>query len=458
MSAIHESRTDQKRKPLGLLAEFPTQADLVAAAAEMRQRGYRQLDAFSPFPIHGIDHALGVRPSRLGWIVLLAGIAGGVSALAFQWWTNAVDYPFLISGKPRFSLPANIPVTFEVVILAAALAAFFGMLAFNGLPKLANPLFRSERFRKATNDGFFLFVDATDTLFERGAVKDLLQCAQAKHVEFLAAEPDEAKLPRGVLLAGAVLGALALVPPLMIASVRGTLSEKPRLHNFFDMDFQPKFKSQTTTTLFSDRRSMRPRIAGTIPRGQLRDNAKFFLGTQSDVQEDRLETIEPAATFVAPPATEDDDADTVSSDVGAQRLAAINPSEPVESDWVTEVPIPVTIEALERGRDRFNIHCAVCHGRAGLGNGLASQRALELEQGTWLPPTSIHADHVREQAVGQLFHTISNGVRKMPAYGHQITPEDRWSIVLYLRALQRSQHASIDDVPEEIRPTLREMN
>ncbi len=217
----------------------------------------------------------------------------------------------------------------------------------------------------------------------------------------------------------------------MIAVARSTTSDKPRFHNFFDMDFQPKFKSQTTTPLFSDRRAMRPRVSGTVPRGQLQDDSRLYLGRET----------EGAGIGTASKSKDSDPGDSE-----------------IEPNWVTEIPMPVTSAMMERGRERFNIHCAVCHGRAGQGNGLASLRALELQQGTWVPPTSIHADHVREQPVGELFNTITNGVRKMPAYGHQISPEDRWAIVLYLRALQRSQNATIDDVPAEVRSTLREMN
>ena len=132
--------------------------------------------------------------------------------------------------------------------------------------------------------------------------------------------------------------------------------------------------------------------------------------------------------------------------------------QPTERQWVADVPMLVTTDLMERGRQRFDIHCAVCHGKAGYGNGLASQRALELEQGTWILPTSLHSPHVSAQPAGQVFNSITNGVRKMPAYGHQIPIEDRWAIVLYMQALQRSQQASLDDVPEKMRTKLREMN
>ena len=113
---------------------------------------------------------------------------------------------------------------------------------------------------------------------------------------------------------------------------------------------------------------------------------------------------------------------------------------------------------MRRGRQRYNIVCATCHGRAGDGDGPVSVRALALEQGTWVPPTSIHADHVRKQPAGKLFSTITNGVRKMPGYGDQISPEDRWAIVLYLRALQRTRDAAPDDLTPEELAKLRELN
>ncbi len=433
MVAATSESTTKSPQLVGLLAEYRDQHELVQAAEKMHQCGYDHLDAFTPFPVHGMDHAIGIKPSPLPWLVLTAGVVGGIAALAFQWWANAIDYPYLISGKPLFSLPANIPITFEVVILAAAFVAFFGMLAINGLPKLANPLFRIDRFRRATSDGFFLFVAANEEQFEAEETGKTLTETGAVFVEPLTNEEESQRLPKGLVLVGIVLFAFCLIPPLIVATARGTKSDKPRFHNFFDMDFQPKFKSQTSSKLFADGRAMRPRVRGTIPRGQLRTDSRFLLGIEP--------SGEGSGKFATPAGKSG-----VESDPSA------------EPDWVTEIPMEVTAELMERGRERFNIHCAVCHGRAGQGNGLASLRALELQQGTWVPPTSVHAEYVREQPVGQLFNTISNGVRKMPAYGHQIPPKDRWAIVLYLRALQRSQYATISDVPEGLRTTLREMN
>ena len=110
---------------------------------------------------------------------------------------------------------------------------------------------------------------------------------------------------------------------------------------------------------------------------------------------------------------------------------------------------------LQRGHERYDVYCSPCHGLAGFGDGMVAKRADELQEGTWTPPASFHTALVRERSVGQLFNTISNGVRNMPAYGPQIPIQDRWAIVAYVRALQRSQNATVDDVPPDIRAQLR---
>lgn len=169
----------------GLLAEFPSAESLLHAAARVRDEGYARWDAFTPYPVHGMDRAMGLQPTRLPWLVLLCGLAGGAVGMLLQWWTNAVDYPYLISGKPLFSLPSNIPVVFELTVLFSAFGAFFGMLIFNDLPRFWHPVFTNPRFRRVTTDGFFLAVEADDPRFDVFRTKDLLSSLQATHVEEL---------------------------------------------------------------------------------------------------------------------------------------------------------------------------------------------------------------------------------------------------------------------------------
>ena len=168
---------------VGLMAEFDSVDAVYVAAQHVRAEGYLRWDVHAPFPIHGIDAAMGVRPTILPWLVLGGGIFGLVGGLVLQWWTNAHDYPFLISGKPLWSLPANIPIIFECTVLVASLTAVFGMLGLNRLPQLYNPLFKSERFRRVTNDRFFIVIDASDPEFDETDTANMFKELGALSVE-----------------------------------------------------------------------------------------------------------------------------------------------------------------------------------------------------------------------------------------------------------------------------------
>jgi len=159
----------------GYLAEFDSVDTILAAAEKVRDAGYRRWDTHSPFPIHGMDDAMGIRPTILPWLVAMGGVMGLLAGLALQVYTNAIDYKMFISGKPLVSLPAFIPVIFETTIAGAAFTAVFGMLVLNKLPMLYNPLFKSERFRRVTNDRFFLVIDATDPNFDERGTETLLR-------------------------------------------------------------------------------------------------------------------------------------------------------------------------------------------------------------------------------------------------------------------------------------------
>ena len=167
----------------GLLAEFNTVDEIFTAAARVRAAGYKIWDVHSPFPLHGIDAVIGIRATILPWLVLGGGITGGTCGLLLQWWCNAIDYPFLVSGKPFFSLPANIPIIFECTVLFSALTAVFGMLGLNRLPLLYNPIFKSARFKRVTNDKFFIWVDASDARFDEQTTTQFLSSLGASAVE-----------------------------------------------------------------------------------------------------------------------------------------------------------------------------------------------------------------------------------------------------------------------------------
>ncbi len=162
-------------KLYGVVGEFSTAEALLQAARTLREKGFTRLDACTPFPVHGVDEALGIRPSPLGWLALAGGLLGCGLALLLQWWTAAVDYPLIVGGKPLFAFEPSIPITFELTVLLAAFATVGGMLALNGLPRLYHPLFHHDGFRRATDDRFMLAVEASDPHFHAERTAKLLR-------------------------------------------------------------------------------------------------------------------------------------------------------------------------------------------------------------------------------------------------------------------------------------------
>ncbi len=170
---------------VGLLAEFSDPGALHDAVVDLRKRGYTRLDTFSPFPIHGMDRAMGLPFSKLAFLVFGGGLVGLTAGALLQWWTSAVDYPINISNKPLFAIEASVPIMFELTILFSALTAVGGMLALNGLPKPYDPLFYSPRFGRATDDAFFLHVGEADPTFGRAQTAGDLFGLGALAVEYV---------------------------------------------------------------------------------------------------------------------------------------------------------------------------------------------------------------------------------------------------------------------------------
>ena len=159
----------------GLLAQLPGEQELVQATHSVYAAGYRRFDAFAPYPVEELAEAMNFRHTRVPMLVLIGGLIGGISGFGLQYWINVFSYPLNIGGRPHNSWPAFIPVTFELTVLVAGLFAVLGMLALNGLPQPYHPLFNVERFSLATEDGFFLCIEAADTQFDDDQTRQLLQ-------------------------------------------------------------------------------------------------------------------------------------------------------------------------------------------------------------------------------------------------------------------------------------------
>ncbi len=203
------------------------------------------------------------------------------------------------------------------------------------------------------------------------------------------------------------LAVLSLLPFALIIRARSARTAQPRIHVFPDMDNQGRFKTQQVNPLFADTRAMRPPVEGTVARGQLREDDHLYRGIDGE-------------------------------------------------GWAAGFPTTVSRELMERGRQRYDIYCSPCHGLAGYGDGVVSRRATELQEGTWVQPSSYHTELVRSRPPGHIFNTITNGIRNMPPYGFRISVEDRWAVAAYVKALQLSQNAGIEDVPPEHRADVQE--
>jgi hypothetical protein len=169
----------------GILAEFATPAELYHACERVRDAGFTRWDAHSPFPVHGLSKAMGLRRSTLPWIVLVMALTGAALGFILQWWVHTSAYPLVISGKPFFTWPAFIPITFEVSVLFGALGAVFGMFGLNQLPMHHHPLFKSKVFERASDDAFFISIESWDPRFDPSGTATLLKSLGARSVELL---------------------------------------------------------------------------------------------------------------------------------------------------------------------------------------------------------------------------------------------------------------------------------
>jgi len=363
------------RHIVGAVALHRSPDDLVAGLERARARGFTRLDVVSPYPLHGIDHLLGKEPSRLGYVALVAGLFGAAVAKAAQWWMSSVDYPLNIGGKPLFSWPAFVPVTFELMVLFAAVATVVGMLAaFNRLPRYGSSLLRSSFMPNLTCDKFGLVVDARDPQFQA----DTISAALGNEVDLLYEVRPSRFFSEQVFSARFLL----LVAVIVLASVMST-----RLVWKYGGAIPPFDFMKEQQKLDPQGPGMRLPVAGTVAREY-------------------------------PPYPYADD------------------SEEAAAHLVN--PIHLSAAALDRGRRQYEIFCRHCHGPRARGNGTLTA--------AFPRAPSLHSARVRAWSDGRVYHVLTVGQNAMPAHERQLGRDDRWRIIHYLRALQRSLNAPDRDL------------
>ena len=172
-------------KAYGLIAEFDNTTDLLHAAEKVRRTGFRKWDVFMPFPVHGMDKAMGLKNSKVGWFAFLGGVAGYTTGMVMIWWMNAIDYPLLVGGKPMFSPYGAFPPSYELTILFGSFGALFGMLFLNRLPRLHHPLLKHKRFGQVTHDKFYVVIETADPKYSETETRKLLEAAGSRHIEMV---------------------------------------------------------------------------------------------------------------------------------------------------------------------------------------------------------------------------------------------------------------------------------
>ena len=370
-----------------VLGLFSDAHKIVDAANQIRPRKLGRLEAYTPYPVHGLDRAIGLQPSRLGRLVMLMGVMGAGLALLFEGWVSAVDYPLVTGGKALFSWQAFVPVVFEVTVLFATFTAGLAMLfAFNKLPFFGHPVLHSKAIKDITRDKLALSIEATSAGFDAEAARQALLDSGAESVEVVPVPSWD----RPLSLVGFLRTVAAIVAACVVAGAGLYAAEKliPVVPPLIHMHDQPKLNAFRESSFFADGRGMRPAVAGTVARGHL------------------------------PPAF----------------------ATPEEAGILLSNPLPLTQALSERGRRVFNDHCAICHGTVGNGVPLLS-RAYGGKPGNFL------SNEIRARPDGHYFGVLMLGKNAMPGYAADLDEDDRWAAVHYIRILQRAQNAKDEDLP-----------
>jgi mono/diheme cytochrome c family protein len=359
---------------------------IVDAANTIRPKKLGRLEAYTPYPVHGLDHAIGLGKSRLGALVMGMGVLGTSLALLFEWWTSAVDYPLMTGGKALFSWQAFIPVMFEVTVLFATFTAGLAMLfVFNKLPFFGHPILHAKAIKDITRDKLALSIESTGPTFDPEQARLALVEGGATSIEVIPVPAWDRPLSLvGLLRTIAAIAAACVVAGVGIYSAEKLVPVVPPMIHIHD---QPKLNAFRETSFFPDGRGMRPAVAGTVARGHLPPEFKT----------------------------------------------------PEEAGKLLANPLPLTERTADRGRKVYSDHCAVCHG--GVGNGVPL-----LSSAYGAKPANLIAPSVREQPDGYLYGVIVQGKNAMPSYASDLDENDRWAAVHYVRILQRSQDAKDEDL------------
>ncbi len=376
-------KTQSGRKLLyGLTAIFDSPEKLVHAAETVVKEGYKDYDAYSPYPIHGLDTAMKLKRSMIGVVTLVVGLTGGTLLVLFTWWTNSIDYPLFIGGKPLFSWPSYVPLTFEMTVLFGAVSTVTALLVvWLGLPRNSHPLQDTEFMKKVSDDKFGLAIEAKDANFDERQTKYLLEKLGAVEVDPVYYEARELTLKETVL-DPKFIGAIVVVAVAVSGATYFGFNKMLLMRPWSSLNEQAKVLPETKSEFYPDGFAMRPPVKGTVARGEM-----------------------------------------------PYRYASNIPG----AEKYMKNPILPTKRVMLVGQRDFNIYCSPCHGYFAEGDSRL--------QGQFPVPPSLHIDSLVTAPDGLYYEVITNGFQGvMPSYARQIPRDERWAIIWYIRALQKAQN------------------
>lgn len=372
----------------GITGIFDTPDDIIKAAKQISENGFKKFDVHTPYPIHGMPKAMKLKPSPLGYFALVFGLTGAFAAFAMMTWMMSMDYPLIISGKPFLPIPAFIPVTFEVTVLLASVGTVLAMLfILFKLPNNSHPLHDTAYMKKVSSNKFGVCIEAKDDRFNLEETAKFLENIGAKDIQVIYYDDETINFKVNIFEWKFV--AFLIVSALVVSGATYVVLNKLMFAPPFNwMMEQQRIDAQAESKFFGkDNFSMRVAPAGTVAR-----NANQF-------------------KFSGNP------------ELAAAKL--VNPILPTE-------------ENLRKGMRKYDIYCSPCHGYHGVGDSRLN--------GQFPNPPSLHSEKVRNWKDGQIFYVITQGQNSMPSYSSQLTNEEKWQIVLYVRALQRAMNAKEEDL------------
>lgn len=375
------------KKLYGVGALFTSPDKVAEAAAKVADKGYQNWDVHSSYPIHGMPKKMKLKWSPLGYVALILGLSGTSFGLFLTYWTMSVDYPMVIGGKPFFSFPAFIPVLFELTVLLAAVGTALTMLfVLFKFPNNRHPLHDTDYMKEVSVDKSGILIEINDKKFDYDEVHKIFTELGADKVMDIHLDAEEVNYKPKILEPKFLIFIVIVAFATSLAGyfVNNKLLFMPP---FDFMMEQQRLDAQSKSDFFGDGFGMRQPVEETVARGQ-----KFYpYHGKPELAEANL----------------------------------VNPLMPSE-------------EVLALGKKKFNTFCSPCHDYQGTGNGRLN--------GQFPNPPSLHSEKVRNWKDGHLYHIIVDGQNIMPSYALQLTEKERWSVIHYIRALQRSMNAKEEDL------------